>query len=136
MSALLCTWSHAADAETRIIFLEGAVRGAKAKEWAVCPQHEPLLQAYLNRAKRQQSRFFTALFISMGSALAPLFTTSSFGIAAPLMLLGATLVAFPFATPLTVAKNGVAGSIKVLRLLGTILLLLGAVFVGLVLLGA
>jgi hypothetical protein len=130
-----CTWSNAADPGTRIVALEPAAN-AKAEEWAVCPQHEPLLRAFVARAERQKTRFFIAVFISMASALAPLFIESALGIAIPLLLIGITLLAFPFAAPLSVARNGVAGSVRLVRIFGALLLAFGALFAGLGLFGA
>lgn len=72
--------------------------------------------------------FFAGVFASMASALTPLFTTSSFGMAAPLICMGVTLVAFPFAADLTVERNGVAGSRKLIRVVGALLLAMGAAF--------
>jgi hypothetical protein len=67
------------------------------------------------------------------SALAPLFIDSTLGLARPLAVIGITLTAYPYAAPLTVARNGVAGSIRGLRIFGIVLLCFGLLFAGLAL---
>lgn len=78
--------------------------------------------------QRQKPLFLAAIALGIIAALGPAFTDSPLGIAAPLLIIGATLIAFPFATPMTVSRNGVAQSILILRIFGFSLLIFGVVF--------
>jgi hypothetical protein len=101
---------------------------AKARVQWVCPEHQQQLRDFVQRAEREQPRFLAAIGVGVAGSLLPLFLDSLIAYAVPLLLLGLTLLRYPYAAPLTVTRNGIAGSIRALRVSGAILIILGLLF--------
>lgn len=108
--------------------MEGAQPSERPTTYAVCPEHEPRLRAYHTRLQRRRTVFYGAMIVVLFSAPLPAFTDAPIALAVPLGLLGAALVALPFATPTTVRLLGIVRSILMVRLVGGVLLGAAAVF--------
>ena len=128
MTALRCTWSGRPDPGTREIELPGPHPLARPEHAAVCPEHEARLRAFHAYAARHRNHFFLAFAAVLVLAAASVMIGPDLGIALVLLLLGTALIAFPFATPLTVERMGVARSALLLRAMGVALLAFGAAF--------
>ena len=128
--APVCIWSNRADPATRQVEVPSGRPMAKAGVHWVCPEHQEQLRDFVQRAEREQSRFLAAIGLSVAGSLLPLFLDSLIAYAVPLLLLGLALVRYPYAAPLTVTRNGIAGSIRALRVSGAILIIGGLLFAG------
>lgn len=128
MPALRCTWSGRPDPGTREIELPGAHPLARPEHAAVCPEHEERLRTFHAYATRHRNHFFLAVAAVLLLAAASVMIGPDLGVALVLLVFGAVLIAFPFATPLTVERMGVARSVLLARAMGVALLLFGGVF--------
>lgn len=122
--ATRCIWTNHPSDDLRDVSPPGF-----ADTYPVCPEHEAELREYLARAGNALPWFVAAIFVTIFSALAPVFWDSSAAIAIPLFTLGLTLIAFPFATPMTLRRGGIQPSTRLLRGMGVVMLLAGCVFV-------
>jgi hypothetical protein len=129
--APVCIWSNRADPDTRQVEVPSSRVLAKARVQWVCPEHHQQLKNFVERAEREQPQFLAAIAVSVAGSLLPLFLDSVMAYAVPLLLLGLALVRYPYAAPLTVSRNGIAGSIRALRVSGAILIIVGLLFAGL-----
>jgi hypothetical protein len=127
----LCLWSHRPDRGTRPISIARDRTLEAPLLVHVCPEHEERVRQHYRWLAEHQSKFFAAMGLAVVSFLLPLFLDSLLGLGIPLALLGGALVAYPVAAPLTVARNGIAGSMRILRVFGTALVLMGLGFMAL-----
>lgn len=101
----------------------------------VLPEHESALRAHIDLGRRYGSRFLIGM-IALGVAafaiaMAPAINASSAPTAVPLSggligLMGVLMVALPFTTPETSGFFGLRRSIRIARVLGVLMLILGA----------
>lgn len=131
MNAPICAWSNRPDPGTRPVQIASGRPLEKPRVYDVCPEHESILRRHAAALERRRPFFFAALAAIFISALVPLFTDSTLGLALPLFTMGVTLIAFPYAAPLTVSRNGIRGSVRLLRAFGCVLLVFAVTFAAL-----
>ena len=127
-AAPVCEWSNRPDAGTREIVLPARAPRAAPVSWRVCPRHESQVRDYHERLQTDRTRFVAGVVAVLLLAPVSALFEQPVGIALLLAVVGTVLVAFPFAAPLTVRRNGIARSILLVRGLGGVLIFFAAVF--------
>ena len=101
----------------------------------VLPEHESALRAHIDLGHRYGSRFLVAMIVlglaAFTFAMAPAIDRSLAPTAVPIAgvligLMGVLMIALPFTTPETSAFFGLRRSIRIARVLGAVMLVLGA----------
>lgn len=137
-SSRRCAWSG--EASDRLIEVAipsvdriGRHRGSTTVH--VLPEHESALRAHIDLGRRYGSRFLVAMIIlgiaAFAIAMAPVVDQSWAPTVVPIAgvligIMGLLMVALPFTTPETSAFFGLRRSIRIARVLGALMLLLGA----------
>jgi hypothetical protein len=133
-----CEWTGARTERAVPVSIQAVNRfGGPAPPRTVCvlPEHEPALRAYADRARRLGRPFFAALMLimlamvgvvalSVPDVLTESATLRAIGVL--LALMGALMIALPFTTPETQQAFGVRASIRVARVAGAIVIVMGA----------
>lgn len=101
----------------------------------VLPEHEAALRAHVDLGRRYGSRFLLAFIIlgiaAFATAMAPAIDPSLAPTVVPIAgvligLMGLLIIVLPFSTPETSAFFGLRRSIRIARVLGVLMLILGA----------
>ena len=123
-----CAWSNRAEEGTREIVLPPPHPRARAVVVQACPGHEQRVRAYYDRMRRQGTATLGAVVALLVAAPFMALLNRDVGMALLLALCGALLLAFPFPTPQTLDRIGIARSLLLLRVLAVALLAFAALF--------
>jgi hypothetical protein len=123
-----CTWTGRHSDEVKELRLETLDRwGFRAREetFTVLPEHEEELRRFVDYQRRYGRVFLGLVALSIVAAL---FVRSSLGIGLGMIGLGVLTYVFPFATPETVQMIGMRASIRTVRYLSVLPILIGLFF--------
>ncbi|MDX1503770.1 MAG: hypothetical protein R3325_15530 [Thermoanaerobaculia bacterium] len=135
MSRRRCIWSHVLDErvrEVRVVVRDRFGRNPGERSFWVLPEHEAEFRDFCEHGLRYGPRFFGLLVLSLvvllaGAALAVTGSTRlGLTLAGGSMVFQGLLIwRYPFSTPETVQMLGVARSIRVVRALGIVNIVMG-----------
>jgi uncharacterized membrane protein len=123
-----CTWTGRHSDEVKEIRVETLDRwGIHTREetFGVLPEHEEELRRFVTY-QRRFGRLFLLLMV-LGTAVV-IFVRSNVGVGLTMIGLGVVTFAFPFATPETVQMIGMRKSIRSVRYLSILPILIGVAF--------
>lgn len=92
----------------------------------VCPGHESELDAFLRKGARRSVWLLVAILLGLFVLLTGGITERGYLILAAMGIIGVAFVAFPFATPETVSRLGVARSARIIRSIGSMMVVVSA----------
>jgi hypothetical protein len=139
--ALKCAWCNKENEQIKqikVLTKKGFGPNLQETTYFVCLEHEQKFRKFYDRVRRYALLFIGLSAISLlGLIVSALLANNNylFGylLIASFAFIGLVFIIFPFATPETIEMVGVAKSIRLVRIIGTVIFAIGATVLVLVL---